>query len=61
MSRQDVDNWPSANVIVSYDAEREQIRYCTLSTGEVLRVHDLSPEPKRVVYPFWRKVEKVED
>jgi hypothetical protein len=56
MSEQDVHNWPSADVIVSYDPEKEQIRYTTLSTEKVLHIQDLKAQQQRVVYPFWRIV-----
>lgn len=47
---EDVHNWPSADVLVSYDPKREQIRYTALSTGAVLHVHDLKRQS------LWRRL-----
>lgn len=41
MSEQGVADWPSADILVSYDAERKQVRYTAISTGVVLLVVDL--------------------
>jgi hypothetical protein len=53
MSEQDVHDWPSADVLVSYDPEQQQVRYTTLSTGEVLLIEDLILDKQQVVRPFW--------
>ena len=36
--------WPSSDVLVSYDSEHEQIHYTAISTGESLMIWDLKTE-----------------
>lgn len=43
MSENDL-NWPSADVLIGYDSERNRIIYSKLSTGEALLVWDVEAD-----------------
>jgi hypothetical protein len=51
MSERDVRNHDAVDVLVSYDIERNEIRYTALSTGAVLLIQNCN-EPRSVESPF---------
>lgn len=42
-SASDLDdlNWPSSDILVSYKAETQQVIFSAVSTGEILKVHNI--------------------